>query len=292
MKIGVFDSGYGGLTVFDGIHASLPSYDYIYLGDNARTPYGSRSFETILRFTVECVDYLFQQDCHLIVIACNTASARALRNIQQKYLPGAYPDRRVLGVIRPSAEEMSQHTRTGTVAVWATEGTVRSMSYQLEMEKLAPRISLVQQACPMLVPLVEAGELEGPPVDYFVDKYWRETVRQARDIDTLLLACTHYPLLADVIRARLPHSVRLLVQSDFVPASLKDYLERHPEHETRLSRNESCQFLTTDRSDTFDRLATVFLGYEVCSERIDLAGEESRNAARFLAGDSNKVELS
>ena len=292
MKIGVFDSGYGGLTVFDGIHRLLSQYDYIYLGDNARTPYGSRSFRTILKFTAECVDYLFRHDCYLIIIACNTASAKALRNIQQKYLPAFYPERRVLGVIRPSVEEMSRYTKTGTVAVWGTEGTVRSDSYRLELEKLAPNLNLVQQACPLLVPLVEAGELEGPAVEYFVDKYWSETARQARRIDTLLLACTHYPLLAGVIRARLPKTVRLLFQSEFVAPSLKDYLDRHPEHEARLSRGETCRFLTTDRSDAFDRLAAVFLGYEVASERIDLDDEGSKDTARFLAADWSRLELS
>ena len=270
MRIGIFDSGYGGLSIFRGIEKLLPDYDYVYLGDNARTPYGSRSFETILSFTTQCVEYLFRQDCHLIIIACNTASAKALRNIQQQYLPGNFPDRRVLGVIRPSVEQMCHYTRSRVVALWATEGTVRSMSYVLELEKLAPGTRLVQQACPMLVPLVEAGELEGPPVEYFVDKYWRETVQAASDIDTLLLACTHYPLLANAIHRRVPESIRLLVQSDFVAPSLQDYLRRHPEHERRLSRGGARQFLTTDRSAAFDRLAAIFLGYEICSERVDL----------------------
>ncbi len=270
MKVGIFDSGYGGLSIFRGIESLLPDYDYLYLGDNARTPYGSRSFETILLFTTECVEYLFQQGCHLIIIACNTASAKALRSIQQTYLPEMFPERRVLGVIRPSVEQMCQHTRSHTVALWATEGTVRSMSYLLELEKLAPGTRLVQQACPMLVPLVEAGELEGPPVEHFVDKYWRETEQAAADIDTLLLACTHYPLLARAIRARVPQSIRMLVQSDFVAPSLQDYLRRHPEHDRRLSRGGTRRFLTTDRSEAFDRLAAIFLGYEICSERVDL----------------------
>jgi glutamate racemase len=270
VRIGIFDSGYGGLSIFRGIQELLPDYDYIYLGDNARTPYGSRSFETILSFTTECVEFLFHRDCHLIIIACNTASAKALRSIQQQYLPERFADRRVLGVIRPSVEQMCRQTRSRTVALWATEGTVRSMSYLLELEKLAPGTRLVQQACPMLVPLVEAGELEGPPVEYFVDKYWRQTEQAASDIDTLLLACTHYPLLADAIRERVPDSIRLLLQSDFVAPSLQDYLHRHPEHDRRLSRGGTRQFLTTDRSEAFDRLAAIFLGYEICSERVDL----------------------
>ena len=276
MKIGIFDSGYGGLSIFRGIENLLPDYDYIYLGDNARTPYGSRSFETILSFTTECVEFLFHQDCHLIIIACNTASAKALRSIQQEYLPRTFPERRVLGVIRPSVEQMCRYTRSQTVALWATEGTVRSMSYVLELEKLAPGIRLVQQACPMLVPLVEAGEIDGPPVEYFVDKYWQETERGASNIDTLLLACTHYPLLAKTIRQRIPGSIRLLVQSDFVAPSLEDYLHRHPEHDARLSRGASREFLTTDRSESFDRLASIFLGYEICSERVDLESRADR----------------
>jgi len=206
----------------------------------------------------------------LIIIACNTASAKALRSVQQNYLPQAFPERRVLGVIRPSVEQMSRDTRSGTVALWATEGTVRSMSYVLELEKLAPGTRLIQQACPMLVPLVEAGELEGPPVDYFVDKYWRDTAAHSSQIDTLLLACTHYPLLANVIRSRLPESVRVLMQSDFVAPSLQDYLRRHPEHDCRLSRKRTRRFLTTDRNDAFDHLAAIFLGYEVASERVGL----------------------
>lgn len=270
MRIGVFDSGYGGLSIFGAIEKRLPAYDYIYLGDNARTPYGNRSFETILSFTTECVEFLFERDCHVVIIACNTASAKALRSIQQEYLPRTFPERRVLGVIRPSVEQMWLHSRSRTVAVWATEGTVRSMSYALELEKLAPGMRLVQQACPMLVPLVEAGEIEGPPVEYFVDKYWRETAQAASDIDTLLLACTHYPLLAKTIRERVPDSIRLLVQSDFVAPSLEDYLSRHPEHDGRLSRGQTRLFLTTDRSEAFDRLAALFLGYEITSERVDL----------------------
>ncbi len=272
MKIGVFDSGFGGLTIYDAIQKLLPDYDYLYLGDNARTPYGTRSFETILRFTTECVEFLFTEDCHLVVIACNTASAKALRNIQQKFLPARYPDRRVLGVIRPSAEEMSRMTKTGTVAVWATEGTVLSNSFGLELEKLAPGLRLVQQPCPLLVPLVESGELDGPAVEYFVRKYWSATqmAGQVDGIDTLLLACTHYPLLYRTIRAIVPPDVRILLQSDFVAPSLAGYLQRHPEHASRLSRHGSRRFLTTDRTQNFDRLATVFLGYHVTSEQVDM----------------------
>jgi glutamate racemase len=271
VKIGVFDSGYGGLTIFRNIEQLLPSYDYIYLGDNARTPYGNRSFDTIYRFTVEGVRYLFGQDCRLIIIACNTASAKALRNIQQKLLPREYPERRVLGVIRPSAEELSRFTKTRAVALWGTEGTVNSMSFVLELQKLAPDIHLYQQACPMLVPLVEAGELEGPGVEYYVNSYWSLTTRQSKEVDALLLACTHYPLILPVIRKVVPAEVRVLVQGEIVAPSLVDYLTRHPEIESSLSRDSTRQFLTTDQSDSFDRLAEAFLGYPVCSEKVEIS---------------------
>ena len=270
MKIGIFDSGYGGLTIFEQIRTQLPHYDYIYLGDNARTPYGNRSFEAILKFSAEGIDYLVAQDCKLIIIACNTASAKALRTIQQKILPFRYPDRRVLGIIRPSVEEISRYSRTGTVALWATEGTVNSKSFVLEMEKYAPGIKLIQQACPMLVPLVEAGELDGPGVDYFVAKYWEQTAAQSAEIDALLLACTHYPLLLPRIRAIVPRHVEIVVQANIVAPSLRDYLNRHPEIESQLSRTGTSEFLTTDRTDGFDHLAEIFLGHPVSSKKVEL----------------------
>ncbi|HEY3131998.1 MAG TPA: glutamate racemase [Acidobacteriota bacterium] len=270
MKIGIFDSGLGGLTIFKSIHERLPVYDYIYLGDNARTPYGNRSFEAIYKFTTESVQFLFSQDCYLIIIACNTASAKALRNIQQKILPVTYPTRRVLGVIRPSVEELGRYTQTKTVALWATEGTVKSMSFEIELKKLAPEILLIQQACPLLVPLVEAGEFDGVGARHFVEKYWRATKARSAQIDTLLLACTHYPLLLPVIKASLPDSVKILVQGDFVTPSLQDYLHRHPEIDEKLTRHGTTKFLTTDQSEGFDRLAQVFLGYCVKSERVEL----------------------
>ncbi|MBI2821586.1 MAG: glutamate racemase [Acidobacteria bacterium] len=270
MNIGIFDSGLGGLTIFESIQRRLSSYDYIYLGDSARTPYGSRSFEAIYKFTAEAVRYLFSRDCQLIVIACNTASAKALRSIQQKILPSEYPGRRVLGVIRPSVEAIGRITRSGIVALWATEGTVKSMSFVLELEKLAPEIRLIQQACPLLVPLVEAGELSGPGAEYFVREYWRQTEAQLHGVDTLLLACTHYPLLLPVIRVVVPPHVRILIQGEIVAPSLEDYLRRHPEMETRLARGGTVRFLTTDQSEGFDRLAKIFLGYRVVSEKVDL----------------------
>ncbi len=270
MKIGIFDSGYGGLTIFKSIREMLPNYDYIYLGDNARTPYGSRSFDAIFKFTTEGVRYLFSQDCKLIIIACNTASAKALRSIQQKVLPLQYPDHRVLGIIRPSVEELGRDTKTKTVALWATEGTVKSESFAIEISKYAPGLRLIQTACPMLVPLVESGELEGPGTDYFLRKYWEDTRRVSNDIDVLLLACTHYPLLLPAIRAVVPQQVRILVQGDFVAPSLVDYLRRHAEIERDLTRDGTQRFLTTDHTEGFDRLAEVFLGHPVVSENVSL----------------------
>ena len=270
MNVGIFDSGYGGLTIFKSIRDRLPQYDYIYLGDNARTPYGNRSFDAIFKFTTEGVSYLFSQNCKLIIIACNTASAKALRSIQQKLLPSEFPDRRVLGIIRPSVEEVGRDTRTKTVALWATEGTVKSESFSIEISKYAPGVNLFQTPCPMLVPLVESGELEGPGTDYFVRKYWEETNRFSDQIDVLLLACTHYPLLLPAIRSIVPDRVRILVQGDFVAPSLVDYLQRHPEIEQKLSRGGSQRFLTTDHTEGFDRLAQVFLGHPVVSENVTL----------------------
>ena len=269
MKIGIFDSGFGGLSIFKSIEKALPAYDYIYLGDNARTPYGNRSFEAIYRFTREGIEYLFAQDCQLIIIACNTASAKALRSIQQKDLPKKFPDRRVLGIIRPSVEAIAGIS-ANIVALWATEGTVKSNSYALEMQKLAPHIQLIQQACPLLVPLVEAGEWDGEGLDFFIQKYWRETLQQSPHIDTLLLACTHYPLIYDRIVRILPSSIRILTQGEIVATSLKDYLHRHPEIKTQLSQQGARRFLTTDRTEGFDKLAEAFLGYPVLSEKAQI----------------------
>lgn len=279
MRIGIFDSGFGGLSIFRSIRALLPAYDYVYLGDNARTPYGSRSFEAIYRFTKEGVDHLFARECKLIVIACNTASAKALRTIQQKDLPVEHPDRRVLGIIRPSAEALADYPRDRAVALWATEGTVKSGSFALELAKLAPGLRLIQKACPLLVPLVEAGELAGPGIEYYLQKYWRETLEIAAggsagvphgEPGALLLACTHYPLLYPLIRARIPAGVDILVQGDIVAPSLAGYLARHPEIESALSRGGTQLFLTTDQTEGFDRLSEVFLGHRVASERVEI----------------------
>jgi glutamate racemase len=270
MKIGIFDSGYGGLTIYSAIRERLPRYDYVYLGDNARTPYGHRSFETVYKFTAEAVRFLFARDCALIVIACNTAAAKALRSVQQGLLPALHPDRRVLGIIRPSIEALARERREQTVALWATPGTVLSQSYAIELEKVAPGLRLVQTPCPLLVPLVENGELDGPGVEYFVRKYWGETVAQQAGIEALLLACTHYPLLLEKIRAAVPPGVTILSQGALVAPSLEDYLARHPEMERRLALGGQTEFLTTDRSESFDRLAELFLGHAVESHKVDL----------------------
>jgi glutamate racemase len=274
VRIGIFDSGFGGLTIYRAIRERLPRYDYLYLGDNARTPYGHRSYETVYRFTVEAVRYLFDRNCALIVIACNTASAKALRTVQQRLLPSLARDRRVLGIIRPSVEALGNQPKGGTVALWATPGTVGSDSYALELAKVRADLRLVQVACPLLVPLVESGELAGEGLQYFLRKYWAETVAHGT-VDALLLACTHYPLLLPTIRDLVPEPVRVLAQGDIVAPSLDDYLQRHPEMERRLSRGGSCHFLTTDVSESFDRLAELFLGHAVASERVDLSPEPS-----------------
>jgi glutamate racemase len=274
MPIGFFDSGFGGLTVYRKARETLPQYDMLYLGDTARTPYGSRSFEAILRFTTEGVEYLFAQGCDLVVIACNTASAKALRTIQQKILPVKYPGKRVLGIIRPSAEALAKTPAdpASCVALWATEGTVRSDSYALELAKLAPDLALIQLACPLLVPLVESGELTGPGLEYFLDKYWRLTVEAAgsRRIESLLLACTHYPLLYPVLRKTVPADIAIRVQADIVAPALAEYLARHPEIEARLSRGGSERFLTTDQTEGFARLASLFLGRTVAAESVEI----------------------
>ena len=268
--LGVFDSGFGGLTIFKGIRSQIPEYDFLYLGDNARTPYGNRSFETVLAFSIEAVNYLLKSGCPLVVVACNTASAKALRTIQQNWLPKHFPDRRVLGVIRPTAEAVSNFTKTKKVGLWATTGTVKSGSFPIEIEKLAPGVQVFQQACPLLVPLVEAGELDGEGLHHFIQKYWRLTMAQCGDIDTLLLACTHYPLIYNEIRKIIPESVRIVSQDKIIPPSLVDYLSRHPEIDSRLAKNGTAQFLTTEEESFFNQLAGVFLGESVRSQKVVL----------------------
>jgi glutamate racemase len=268
--IGVFDSGYGGLTVLREIVRKLPQYDYIYLGDNARTPYGTRSFDTVYHYTLECVQHLFDRGCRLVVLACNTASAKALRNIQQLDLPTQAPDRRVLGVIRPTTEVIGNYSKTGNVGVLATRGTVTSESYLVEIEKFFPDLRVYQEACPMWVPLVENGEYASPGADYFVKQHIDRLLEQSPNIDTILLACTHYPLLLDKIRQFAPLNATILSQGGIVSNSLADYLVRHPEIDAQCSKHGQRTFLTTDSTEDFDRQATVFYGEPVQSAHLPL----------------------
>ncbi|MFD1144000.1 glutamate racemase [Larkinella insperata] len=261
--IGVFDSGYGGLTVLKSIVRQLPQYDYVYLGDNARTPYGTRSFETVYHYTLECVQHLFAMGCRLVILACNTASAKALRNIQQLDLPVIAPDRRVLGVIRPTTEVIGRYSKTGHVGILATRGTVTSESYTVEIEKFFPDLSVYQEACPMWVPLVENGEHDGPGADYFVKKHLERLLEQSPEMDTLLLACTHYPLLLPKIRRFAPDNLTILSQGDIVAHSLADYLHRHPEIDAQCTKGHSLKFYTTDSAEEFEQKATLFWGEPV-----------------------------
>lgn len=265
--IGVFDSGYGGLTILKEIRRRLPQYDYIYLGDNARAPYGTRSFELIFDFTRQAVEKFFSLGCHLVVIACNTASAKALRSIQQQVLPLKAPDRRVLGVIRPTVEVLDSETHSGHVGLLATPGTVNSHSYLLEVEKLNPEMKITEKDCPMWVPLVETGEASGPGADYFVEKYISEILDADPEIDTLILGCTHYPILLPKIRQFTPENIRILPQGELVADSLADYLKRHPEIETKCTRGGSLQYLTTETPEKFNRLASLFMEQPVESTK-------------------------
>jgi len=268
--IGVFDSGYGGLTVLREIVRKLPQYDYVYLGDNARTPYGTRSFETVYQYTLECVRHLFDRGCRLVILACNTASAKALRNIQQLDLPTLAPDRRVLGVIRPTTEVIGTYSKTGQVGILATPGTITSKSYVVEIEKFFPELRVFQEACPMWVPLVENGEYASAGADYFVRQHLDRLLAQSSDIDTLLLACTHYPLLLDKIRLFAPAGTTILSQGGIVADSLANYLLRHPDFAAQCSQHGQRTFLTTDSTEDFDRQATVFYGEPVRSAHLAL----------------------
>ena len=290
MKIGVFDSGYGGLTILKEIRKVLPEYDYLYLGDNARAPYGTHSFDVIYRYTLQAVKYLIEQDCALVILACNTASAKALRTIQQRYLPEINGEglrvtgdgkRNVLGVIRPTVEAVPGITKTGHVGILATPATVSSESYVLELEKISYQPSAIshqliisQQACPMWVPLIEAGEHDKPGADYFVELYLREILEKDPQIDTLVLGCTHYPLLAAKISRQLSaissQPIRIIEQGALVAESLKDYLARHPEYREQLSTGGSCRYLTTENADRFSQSASLFIGEEVSAESISL----------------------
>ena len=267
--IGVFDSGYGGLTVLKQLLVHLPQYDYLYLGDNARTPYGTRSFETVYQFTLESVRYLFNAGCPLVILACNTASAKALRSIQQQDLPLIDASRRVLGVIRPSVEQVGLLTKTGHVGVLGTTGTVTSDSYRIEIQKIFPHVQVFQQACPMWVPLVENGEYQGAGADFFVQRDLQLLFAQSpQQIDTIILGCTHYPLLIEKIKSYLPTHVKLLSQGEIVAQSLADYLVRHSSMAQRCSAFGSRVFLTTDNAQTFNQHAAVFLGQAVESQKV------------------------
>lgn len=269
--IGVFDSGYGGLTILRGIRRRLPGYDYIYLGDNARAPYGNRSFDVVYRFTLEAVNKLFDCGCPLVVLGCNTASAKALRTIQQNDLPvSADPSRRVLGVIRPTVEKIAELTRSGHVGVFGTPGTIQSRSYELEIGKLHPQLTVTGHGCPMWVPLVENREHESAGADYFVKQEIDRLFDADPLIDAVILGCTHYPLLAGKICRYMPSGVKVVFQGEIIADSLADYLVRHPEMESRLSRGASCRYMTTESSGKFSEMASMFLGAEITAEEVSL----------------------
>ncbi len=268
--IGVFDSGYGGLTVLAQIVSLMPQYDYLYLGDNARTPYGTRSYEVVYEFTRQAVSRLFEMGCHLVILACNTASAKALRTIQQRFLPEVDPSRRVLGVVRPTAECVGDITRSRHVGVLATPGTIRSHTYELEIAKLHPDIQVTGVACPMWVPLVENSEHDATGADYFVRKRIDELLDKDPLIDAIILGCTHYPLLLHKIRQFTPHSVTLIPQGKYVAESLRDYLRRHPEMDARLTRGGTLRCLTTEQPECFNASAALFLGSAVAAEHVSL----------------------
>lgn len=264
--IGVFDSGYGGLSILKELVKELPEYDYLYLGDNARAPYGTRSFETVYHYTLECVQHLFNEGCELVILACNTASAKALRTIQQKDLPIIAPNKRVLGVIRPTTEMVGELSHTKTVGILGTSGTVQSESYVVEIHKFFPDIKVVQEACPMWVPLVENNEHKGDGADYFIKKHLDNILAKAPETDTLVLGCTHYPLLMDKIKKYLPAHIKVLAQGEIIAHSLKDYLKRHPEMENKCGKSGKLRFLTTDDHLIFDKMASIFFEKEIVSE--------------------------
>jgi len=268
--IGVFDSGYGGLTVLKSFVEKMPGYDFIYLGDNARAPYGNRSFETVYQYTRESVNWFFSKGCPLVILACNTSSAKALRTIQQQDLKESGTTNRVLGVIRPTTELTGKLTKSGQVGIMATSGTVNSASYVLEIKKFFPTVKVFQQACPLWVPLIENGEHLGPGADFFIKKYRDALLNQSPDIDTVLLACTHYPLMMDRLRQHFPASIQLIAQGEIVADSLVRYLINHPEMDDRCSKQASISFFTTDDCADFDRHGGYFYGPGVHSERVFL----------------------
>lgn len=268
--IGVFDSGYGGLTVLKEFVKLLPAYDYIYLGDNARAPYGSRSFETVYEYTLECVNRLFSMNCELVILACNTASAKALRTIQQKDLPGLSSTKRVLGVIRPTTEIVSKYSKTGHIGVLGTSGTVTSNSYPIEIAKFAPDLVVHQEACPMWVPIIENNEIETKGADFFIKKHIQNLLNKDPRIDTIILGCTHYPLLMEQIKKYVPPQTNILAQGKIVAQSLSDYLNRHPEIERLCTKGGTVEFYTTDDAENFDAAASFFYEGTVRSKHLKL----------------------
>ena len=268
--IGVFDSGYGGLTILDKIREVLPEYDYIYLGDNARAPYGTRSFEVVYEFTRQAVNKLFDIGCHLVILACNTASAKALRSIQMNDLPGIDPARRVLGVIRPTVECVGEISKNQHIGVLATAGTIKSESYPLEIHKLFPEIQVSGTACPMWVSLVENNESQDEGADYFIRKYINQLLSKDPQIDTVILGCTHFPILLPKIRQYIPEHINVIAQGEYVAESLKDYLKRHPEMDAKCTKNGNCQFYTTEAEEKFSESASTFLKQQISVKHITL----------------------
>ena len=268
--IGVFDSGFGGLTVLKEFVKELPEYDFIYLGDNGRAPYGNRSFETVYEYTLECVQKLFDMGCKLVILACNTASAKALRTIQQQDLPLIDPDRRVLGVIRPTSELAGKYTKTKHIGIFATTGTVLSGSYVMEINKFFPDVHVYQEACPMWVPLIENNEHNKDIADPFVQQHVNNLLEHSDEIDTIILGCTHYPLLIPKIKKYLPPHIQVISQGEIVAKGLVDYLNRHPEMETLCSKNSKLEFYTTDSTENFDQHAAIFFGRPVKSKYLHI----------------------
>ena len=268
--IGIFDSGYGGLTVLKEIVKQLPQYDYLYLGDNARAPYGTRSFETVYQYTLECVKHLFDMGCPLVILACNTASAKALRNIQQKDLPNIDPSKRVLGVIRPTTEIVGNYSKTKEVGILGTSGTITSDSYPIEIAKFFPELKVYQEACPMWVPLIENNEHDDSGSDHFVERHIDALLKKSEKIDTIILGCTHYPLMINKIKKYLPKNITILSQGEIVAKGLNDYLKRHSEMEVRLSKSNQLEFYTTETPENFNAQASRFFGREIKSKHLGL----------------------
>lgn len=268
--IGIFDSGYGGLTILRQIRSLMPQYDYLYLGDNARAPYGTRSFDIVYEFTLQAVRYLFEQGCHLVILGCNTASAKALRSIQQNDLPQMDPQRRVLGVIRPTVEIVGGISKSRHVGIMATLGTIRSATYDLEIAKLYPDIKVTGEACPMWVPLVENNEYDGPGADYFVQKNIDNLLSRDPKIDSVILGCTHYPLLLNKIHKYMPAGIHVIEQGRYVADSLQAYLQRHTEMAARITSGGTVTYLTTEQAETFQSRAAAFIGESLLAKRVYL----------------------